>query len=714
MIAVGIPLIFLALLAVISFTSLVQTGATMGWVNHTNKVIGEADGIIASAVDMETGMRGYLLAGEEKFLEPYKSGQDQTYAAIAQLQQTVSDNPVQVARLDEIRAVLMQWQTQVVEPSIALRRAIADADRMMDVDGIAGETQEARSKALLDEVHQRIQLFIGQQESVLNQQERRIEAVIRGGTVTAQEAKAFIADMNALYQGILSAKDIAATLTDMETGMRGFLLSGDEAFLESYQDDERRFFNLTAQLKRALSEAPDQADFIGEIDVLVKTWGTEFVAPAIDLRRVSDDAKTMDDISELVGEARGKVFFDQFRGLMADFIAEEQGLLTIRQAESDSVRIWTEIIIVAGSVIALVVAGLLGWRIGSGIAAPLHAMTQAMTTLASGDKSVAIPGTERKDEIGNMAEAVQVFKTNMIKADEMAEREAAELQQRSARAKKLEELTSRFDSNVSELLGIVSTSSEEMEDTAISLSGLASNSSERATSVATAATQASANVQTVASATEELNTSVQEISRQVEQSSHISARAVAEAERTDQQVQGLKQAAQKIGDVIQLISEIAEQTNLLALNATIEAARAGESGKGFAVVANEVKSLANQTAKATEQISRQIGNVQAETDQAANAIQSIARTINEINEITSTIAAAVEQQTTATSEIARNVEQAATGTDDVTTNISDVMQSASDTGSAAQQVTSVAQGLRTQATTLKSEVETFLCDVKTA
>jgi methyl-accepting chemotaxis protein len=366
------------------------------------------------------------------------------------------------------------------------------------------------------------------------------------------------------------------------------------------------------------------------------------------------------------------------------------------------------------SVISIVLGVLAAWLIGTGIARPISAITTAMRTLAGGDKTVEIPGQDHGDEVGDMSAAVLVFKENMIKADELTAKELEATKAREERGRRIEKLTSDFDTGVAELLKALASSATEMEATASSMSGIADNTSQRATTVASAAEQASANVQTVATASEELASSIQEIGRQVSQSSAVAGRAVDEATRTDRQVQGLAEAAQKIGDVVNLISDIAEQTNLLALNATIEAARAGEAGKGFAVVASEVKNLANQTAKATNEIGQQIGDIQAETQQAVTAIQSITTTIGEINEITSTIASAVEEQGAATQEIARNVEQASTGTQEVTSNIVEVTTAAGETGTAATQVKSVAQDLNRKADQLKVQVEDFLRDVRAA
>jgi methyl-accepting chemotaxis protein len=362
----------------------------------------------------------------------------------------------------------------------------------------------------------------------------------------------------------------------------------------------------------------------------------------------------------------------------------------------------------------LVVGVLLAWWIARGLSRPIVGLTGVMARLADGDHGVDIPGTGRGDELGRMAGAVLVFKENMIRAKELAAREAAEQAQREARAQTIERLTAEFDREASRVMNTVASAATEMQVTATSMTAAAEETSAQSTAVAAASEQASASVQTVASAAEELSASIGEISRQVSHSTEIAGKAVTEAERTNVQVQGLTEAAQRIGDVVQLITDIAGQTNLLALNATIEAARAGDAGKGFAVVASEVKSLANETAKATEQITGQITAVQQATREAVAAIQSIGGTIGQISEISTMIAAAVEQQGAATQEIAHNVAQASAGTTEVSSNIVGVTQAAVSTGAAAEQVLGVAGELSEQAELLRGRVETFLAGIKAA
>jgi methyl-accepting chemotaxis protein len=305
-----------------------------------------------------------------------------------------------------------------------------------------------------------------------------------------------------------------------------------------------------------------------------------------------------------------------------------------------------------------------------GLSQPIARLKSVMEVLARNDLRADIPGTERRDELGEMARTVEVFKKNGLEVERIkAEQQAAEKRAAEQRRADMVKMADSFEGTVGEIIETVSSASTELEASAGTLAKTAERAQEVTTAVAAASEEASTNVQSVASATEEMASSVNEISRQVQESARMASEAVNQARTTTERVSELSKAATRIGDVVELINTIAGQTNLLALNATIEAARAGEAGRGFAVVASEVKALAEQTAKATGEIGHQITGIQAATQDSVNAIKEISGTIEKLSEISSTIAAAVEEQGAATQEISRNVQQAAQGTQQVSSNI---------------------------------------------
>ncbi|MEE3627707.1 HAMP domain-containing methyl-accepting chemotaxis protein [Nitrospirillum sp. BR 11752] len=525
----------------------------------------------------------------------------------------------------------------------------------------------------------------------------RFESIKREYETAHRRSEAVIGLKNA-YLNVRQGR--VMTWSYVATGEESYIAKRDKAFGDAISDIDTVSRKIRTDEGKKLTQA--FADTVTTFAADAKSFDAlrargvaanseEFRAA---VKMIDDSAKRYADANDAVSH-----YFENLNNQNAQEVKD-----VIDQAISLSITAGT-----AGIVAGLVMA----WLIGRGIVNPIRALQAAMDRLARNDTAVDIPGTERKDEIGGMARAVGVFKSNAIdNAHLRAEQEAQRAQAAEDQKRAMNRMADDFEAKVMGMVQTVSTSSAALKKASLTMASAAEQSSNQAVTVATASTQTSANVQTVATATEELSSSIKEIARQVTQSAAIAGEAFDKATATNALVQNLMGAAERIGGVVRLIDDIASQTNLLALNATIEAARAGEAGKGFAVVASEVKMLADQTAKATGEIGQQITSMQEETHSTVTAIKDISLIIEQIRGISTAISSAVEEQGAATMEIARNVQQAAQGTHQVSEAIAGVTESSTTTGTMAQQVLTSAGELSDNSENLRQEVQVFLTSVR--
>lgn len=387
---------------------------------------------------------------------------------------------------------------------------------------------------------------------------------------------------------------------------------------------------------------------------------------------------------------------------------------SLESVKSESSAILSTLLATAGIAIALLVAALV-LVLGRLVGAPLGQLCAAMSAISEGNLATDVPYANRQDDMGDMARALAVFKSNAAEMRRLeAEKQEAEARARSEAARSRAEFASAFERSVLEVMSEVETTASRVRSVSATLADSAEATRSDAISVATAAGRSAEQVQSVASMTAELSTSISEISTQASRASSIVTTTRSKTDAARKVVSALKEAAERISNVVDMITQVTEQTNLLALNATIEAARAGESGRGFAVVANEVKALARQTASATGDISRQISAVQSTTDQAVAAIEDIVTAIGDMDETVASVSAAVEEQSAVVHEIAQSTVDVAKGTSTVSGGIDGVRVRAQENGTSASQALKDADTLREAAARLRTEAQAFVAKVRAA
>lgn len=657
----GLILSLMLVITVIVFFSIKSLDNTFKSVDHTHKVLEKAASIEAAAVDMETGMRGYLLAGKEDFLSPYKNGKESFNSLIEVLSETVSDNPPQVALLKDISETINAWQTDVTEPVIALRGKIGDAKTMNDMSEVI---KQAKGKQYFDKFRGQLKTFIERESALMITRKEQAK-----NSNDIEELRKLTGWVEHTYRVIAKAHTIVAAAVDMETGMRGFLLAGQNEFLEPYNAGKKQFDKSITELIKTVSDNPAQVSLLKQSQETISQWITLVVEEQIALRLEIGDAKTMDDMADLVGQAKGKLYFDKFRQQIKTFKDKEKVLMEIRNDEMVQMEAMVINATVFGTLFALIVGVIFALYISRHIMSLLGGEPQYIANIArsvaSGDLSLELADTDKEKSIfAEMKNMMSYLQEKVLLAQKIAAGELNHKVDLASENDSLGHALNKMTENLNEVLGQTQTASNE-----ISL-GSSSVSQESASLSKGASTQAE-NLVNISSSLNELSYQITDNAKSADQANELVSQAQGESKRGSEKMQQMvsameeiTEASQKISQFITTIDEIAEQTNLLALNAAIEAARAGEQGRGFAVVAEEVRNLAARSTVAAEETSKLIVQSVEKTNhgseiagETAESLKLIFEHIGKTSELVKEIATASNEQALGAEEINKGVSE---------------------------------------------------------
>ncbi|MCB1189497.1 MAG: methyl-accepting chemotaxis protein [Leptospiraceae bacterium] len=477
-----------------------------------------------------------------------------------------------------------------------------------------------------------------------------------------------------------SAEQLKKYVVDMETGERGFAITGQESFLEPYHNGQKEFKKTMKMLQEKVSDNPPQVERLKLIENHMEKWLSDVAIPVINLRQqVSKNEADIKDIIRTVQSGKGKAMMDEIREKFDTFINIETGLMESREKSTEKTVSSTESITIVLIGISVILVFFLTLIITRSITRPLNHVVEIIGVIAEkGDLSNRLK-IDTDDELGKMSFSINSF------------------------IKKIQEIIKDISNRSQE----INNSSKELFLSSESLSSGTEQMSNQSGNIASSVIEMNQNLQVVASSIEEMVSSIAEVAKQASDGERIANVANKEAMETTTIVNTLGENAQEIGKVIESISEIANQTNMLALNASIEAAGAGDAGKGFAVVATEVKELARQAAQASDDIKYRITTIQDNTEKTVKAIDNISKVIIQLNEISSSIASSVEEQSITTKEISGNVNQSSIASNEVAKNIEGVASSTKIGAQDAEKVRKLAQDMDKMAKGLENIVKQF-------
>lgn len=535
-------------------------------------------------------------------------------------------------------------------------------------------------------------------------------AVISGGFIffsvsQANKAVLELEKISSLRDRVIVVEELALST---QRYMSSFISSGDLTERESYLEYSKKVEDQFAKVDAYIPEVKSNMD---NFERAFRQWQEQIAAKQIEYMR---SPSTVDLARLLEASQDNHKLWDEIEhdARAATTLLKEKN--TYQSEHLNDIMLKTRLAVITSIVLTVLITIGASVFIIFMVSKPLQRLVVSTNALVRKEWKTEIDGVTRKDEIGQMANALVLFRDNGIENERLMAEQQVEDEKRLTRARNIERMVDEFRNESSQVTQALESVTNEMSLSSVTMSDIANKTNKLSEDVARSAQSAGQNVNNVSAATEELTASIQEISQQLANTNRMAQEAQGISSSTVEKMQVLENSASEIGSVIGIISDIAEQTNLLALNATIEAARAGDAGKGFAVVASEVKNLASETAKATEQVQAQIERIQNDTGEAVDFIQRISKSIEELTDNMTAIAAAMEQQTSATQEISRNVSEASHGTSDVVQNIGDVSESTRQTQETSANVSDIATELSQKSDALKRSIDSFIKNIQAA